>query len=150
MAGRYFEDFETGQVFRHPATRTITESDNMGFCMMTMNPQPLHIDHHFCAKTPWGKPAVNSFFTLSLMVGLSVYDTTLGTTLANLGMRETVFPHPVFHGDTIRAETEVISCRASRTKLDRGVIEFEHRAFNQDSVLVARCRRQAMMMTRPG
>ena len=91
-------------------TKTVTESDNMLFSVMTLNPQPLHIDFDFAAKSEWGKPLVNSLFTLGLMIGISVHDTTLGTTIANLGMTETVFPHPVFHGDTIRVETEVCRC----------------------------------------
>ena len=118
----------------------------MLFSVMTLNPQPLHIDFDFAAKSEWGKPLVNSLFTLGLMIGISVHDTTLGTTIANLGMTETVFPHPVFHGDTIRVETEVICVRESKSKPDRGIVEFEHRAFNQNGELVAKCRRQAMIM----
>jgi acyl dehydratase len=132
-------------VFRHPLTRSITESDNVLFSVMTLNPQPLHIDFDFAAKSEWGKPLVNSLFTLGLMIGISVHDTTLGTTIGNLGMTETVFPHPLFHGDTVHVETEVKSVRLSRSKPDRGIVEFEHRAYNQDDVLVARCVRQAMM-----
>lgn len=149
MAGLYLEEFSAGQLFRHAATRTITEADNMFFCMLTMNPQPLHIDFHFAAKTPWGKPTVNSFMTMSLLMGLSVYDTTLGTTLANLGMTDVEFQTPLFHGDTLRAETTVISARVSKTRPDRGPVEFEHRGYNQDDVLVARFRRTAMMLARP-
>ena len=117
----------------------------MLFSVMTLNPQPLHIDFDFAAKSEWGKPLVNSLFTLGLMIGISVNDITVGTTVANLGMKETVFPHPVFHGDTIRVETEVISVRESKSKPDRGIVEFEHRAYNQHDVLVAKCTRQAMM-----
>lgn len=149
MPGHYLEEFEPGQIFRHPITRTITESDNVLFSVMTMNPQPLHIDFDYSARTEWGKPLVNSLFTLGLMIGISVHDTTLGTTLANLGMGETVFPHPLFHGDTVHVETEVISVRPSRSKPDRGIVEFEHRAFNQDDKLVARCRRNAMILKKP-
>ncbi len=109
MAGLYLEEFEIGRVIRHPITRTVTESDNVLFSVMTLNPQPLHIDFDFASKTEWGKPLVNSLFTLGLMIGISVHDTTLGTTIANLGMTDTTFPHPVFHGDTIRVETEVKS-----------------------------------------
>ena len=145
MPGYYFEEFAPGQVFRHPLRRSITESDNVLFSVMTLNPQPLHIDFDFAAKSEWGKPLVNSLFTLGLMIGISVHDTTLGTTVANLGMTETVFPHPLFHGDTVHVETEVKSVRPSKSKLDRGIVEFEHRAYNQDDVLVARCVRQAMM-----
>ena len=149
MAGLYLEEFAEGQLFRHQITRTITEADNVMFSVMTMNPQPLHIDFDFSAKTEWGKPLVNSLFTLGLMIGISVHDTTLGTTVANLGMKETVFPHPVFHGDTIRVETTVVSSRESKSKPDRGVVEMEHRAYNQHGDLVARCLRQTMVQKRP-
>ena len=149
MAGLYLEEFKVGSVFRHGLTRTVTESDNVLFSVMTMNPQPLHIDFDFASKTEWGKPLVNSLFTLGLMIGISVHDTTLGTTIANLGMSQTVFPAPVFHGDTIRVETTVLSVRDSKSKTDRGIVEFEHRAFNQHGVLVAKCTRQAMIRKRP-
>ena len=146
MTGLYLEEFVIGQVIPHALTRTVTESDNVMFSVMTMNPQPLHIDFDFAAKSEWGKPLVNSLFTLGLMIGISVNDITVGTTVANLGMKETVFPHPVFHGDTIRVETTVLSVRESKSKPDRGIVEFEHRAYNQNDVLVAKCTRQAMMM----
>ena len=149
MPGLYLEEFTAGQIFRHPLRRTVTESDNVLFSVMTLNPQPLHIDFDFAAKTEWGKPLVNSLFTLGLMIGISVNDITVGTTVANLGMKETVFPHPVFHGDTLRVETTVISVRESRSKPDRGIVEFEHRAYNQQNVLVAKCLRQAMMLKKP-
>ena len=145
MPGLLLDEFVVGHVFRHEVTKTVTEADNMMFCHATLNPQPLHIDHHFAAATPWGRPLVNSIFTLGLVIGQSVQDTTLGTTIGNLGMSETVFPHPVFHGDTIRCETEVRAVTPSRSKPDRGVVEFEHRGYNQDDVLVVRCVRQAMM-----
>ena len=111
MAGLYLEEFEVGHVFRHPLRRTVTEADNMLFSNMTLNPQPLHIDFDFAAGTEWGKPLVNSLFTLGLMIGISVQDTTVGTTIANLGMNDVVFPHPLFHGDTVHVETEVLSMR---------------------------------------
>jgi len=149
MAGLYLEEFEVGMVIRHPIRRTITESDNMMFSMMTMNPQPLHIDFDHAEKSEWGRPLVNSLLTLGVMIGISVHDTTLGTTVGNLGLTDTVFPHPVFHGDTLRIETEVKSLRESRSKPDRGIVEFEHRAFNQHDILVARTVRQAMMLKRP-
>ena len=110
MAGLYLEEFVAGHVFRHTLRKTVTESDNMLFSVMTLNPQPLHIDFDFAAKSEWGKPLVNSLFTLGLMIGISVNDITVGTTIANLGMKETVFPHPVFHGDTIRVETRCCRC----------------------------------------
>ena len=147
--GLYFEDFSQGQVFRHRLTRTVTQMDNMLFSNMTLNPQPLHIDAHFCAtETEWGRPLMNSLFTLGLMIGISVNDTTVGTTIANLGMSETVFPAPLFEGDTVRAETEVLSVRASRSRSDAGLVEFRHRAFKQDGTLVAECRRMAFMRRR--
>ena len=149
MAGLYLEEFEPGHIFRHPLRRTVTEADNVLFSMMTLNPQPLHIDFDFCAKTEWGQPLVNSLFTLGLMIGIAVNDTTVGTTVANLGMSETRFPHPLFHGDTVHVETAVKSVRASKSKPDRGIVEFEHRAYNQHDRLVAICTRQAMMMKRP-
>ncbi len=149
MAGLYLEELAPGQVFRHALRKTVTESDNMLFSVMTLNPQPLHIDFDFASKTEWGKPLVNSLFTLGLMIGISVNDLTVGTTVANLGMKETVFPHPLFHGDTVRVETTVVSVRESKSKPDRGIVEFEHRAYNQNDVLVAKCVRQAMMMKRP-
>ncbi|TPM34942.1 MaoC family dehydratase [Mesorhizobium sp. B2-3-5] len=146
MAGLHLEEFVVGHVFQHPLRKTVTESDNMLFSVMTLNPQPLHIDFDFAAKSEWGKPLVNSLFTLGLMIGISVNDITVGTTVANLGMKETVFPHPVFHGDTIRVETTVVSVRESRSRPDRGIVEFEHRAYNQHGDLVAKCARQAMML----
>jgi acyl dehydratase len=149
MPGLYLEEFETGMVIRHPIRRTVTETDNILFSTMTLNPQPLHIDFEFSQKSEWGKPLVNSLFTLGLMIGISVHDTTLGTTVANLGMKETVFPHPLFHGDTVRVETEVMAVRESKSRTDRGIVDLEHRAFNQDGMLVAKCLRQAMILKRP-
>ena len=146
MAGLFLDDFKPGQVFRHALRKTVTESDNMMFSVMTLNPQPLHIDFEFAAQSEWKQPLVNSLFTLGLMIGISVHDTTLGTTVANLGMSETSFPAPLFHGDTVHVETEVRSVRPSKSKPDRGIVEFEHRAFNQHDVLVARCIRQAMIL----
>jgi acyl dehydratase len=149
MAGLYLEELVVGHVFRHPLRKTVTESDNMLFSVMTLNPQPLHIDFDFAARTEWGKPLVNSLFTLGLMIGISVNDITVGTTVANLGMKETTFPHPLFHGDTVRVETTVVSVRESKSKSDRGIVEFEHRAYNQNDALVAKCIRQAMMLKKP-
>lgn len=150
MPGLYFEDLEEGRRFEHPITRTVTESDNTLFCGMTMNPQPLHIDHDFAARSQFGKPLVNSLYTLSLMIGISVHDTTLGTTVANLGMTETKFPAPVFHGDTLSIVTTVASARRSRSREHVGIVEFVHQAFNQHDTEVATCRRQAMMRCRSG
>lgn len=145
MAGLYFDDFFVGQVFEHELRKTLTESDNMLFSTMTLNPQPLHIDRHFSESTEWGQPLMNSLLTLGLVIGISIGDTTLGTTIGNLGMKETLFPHPVFQGDTIHATTEVVGVRTSRTKPDRGIVDFLHMGFNQDDVLVCQCLRQAMM-----
>ena len=149
MAGLWFEEFTPGMAFDHAWTRTITESDNVLFTTMTMNPQPLHLDAHFAAGTEFGRPLVNSLFTLGLLIGMTVNDTTLGTTIGNLGMTEVRFPKPVFHGDTIRARTEVLTVRASKSRPQDGIVEFLHRAFNQDGQEVATCRRTAMMRRRP-
>lgn len=150
MAGLYFEDFEIGKVHVHELSRTVTEMDNMLFSNLTLNPQPLHIDRHFCERhTEWGQPIMNSIFTLGLLIGMTVGDLTLGTTIANLGMTDVRFPKPMFQGDSLHAETEVISKRVSKSRPDAGIVEFEHRGYNQDDVLVAVCRRQAFMRMRP-
>jgi acyl dehydratase len=149
VLGRWFEDLTPGLVIDHAVTRTITEADNTTFSVMTMNPQPLHLDHAVAESTEFGRPLVNSLFTLSLLIGLSVYETTHGTTVANLGFEEIAFPLPVFHGDTIHAQTEVLSARASSSRPTQGIVGFEHRAFNQRDELVARCRRSALMHRRP-
>ena len=149
MSGRWFEELEVGTVVRHPVTRTITESDNVLFSCLTMNPQPLHLDEEFAARTEFGRRLVNSIFTLGLLVGLTVHDLTLGTTVANLGFSTVQFPRPMFHGDTLRAETEVLEARASRSRPNAGVVVFEHRGSNQDGELTVRCRRQALMLRRP-
>ena len=148
--GLYFEDFEVGRVFRHRLTRTVSQMDNLLFSSLTLNPQPLHIDAHFCAtETEWGQPLMNSLFTLGLLIGISVNDTTLGTTIANLGMSEVTFPAPLFEGDTVGATTEVTAKRESKSRSDAGLVEFLHRAFKQDGTLVAECRRTALMRRRP-
>ena len=145
MRGLYFEEFEVGRLFEHAIRRTVTEMDNTLFSCLTHNPQPLHIDHHFASQTEWGKPLVNSLFTLGLMIGVSVSDTTLGTTIANLGMTDVKFPKPVFHGDTLHVATEVIGKRESKSRSDAGIVEFHHRIYNQRDELVGECRRQAFM-----
>ena len=150
MAGLYYEEFSIGQVFEHPWTRTVTEMDNVLFSSLTMNVQPLHLDAEFAAKSEFGQRIVNSIFTLGLMIGISVNDTTLGTTVANLGMTDTRFPKPVFHGDTLRAETKVLTMRESRSRPDVGIIEFEHTAYNQRGEQVAICKRQALMRRKEG
>ena len=147
--GLYFEDFRVGHSFEHRLRRTVTQMDNMLFSNMTLNPQPLHIDVDFCEReTEWGKPLMNSLFTLGLMIGISVNDTTVGTTVANLGMTEVKFPHPLFEGDTVRCSTEVLAKRESRSRTDAGIVEFHHRAYKQTGELVAECRRQAFMKKR--
>jgi len=145
MRGLYFEEFEVGMRFEHALTRTVTEWDNVQFSTMTLNPQPLHIDAHFSAGTEFGRPIVNSLFTLGLMIGISVPETTLRTTIANLGMKEVAFPAPVFQGDTLHVTTEVLSLRASASRPQAGIVEFMHQAWNQDGVEVARCTRTAFM-----
>jgi acyl dehydratase len=149
MAGLYFEDFEIGKVYAHEIRRTVSEMDNTLFSCLTHNPQPLHIDHHFASQTEWGKPLVNSLFTLGVMIGVSVGETTLGTTIGNLGMTDVKFPKPVFHGDTLNATTEVVAKRESKSRPDAGLVEFMHRAYNQRGELVAECRRQAFMRRKP-
>jgi acyl dehydratase len=147
--GLFFEDFVEGGLFRHRLTRTVTQTDNMLFSNMTLNPQPLHIDAHFCAtETEWGRPLMNSLFTLGLMIGISVNDTTVGTTIANLGMTDVRFPAPLFEGDTVAVTTEVVAKRESRSRPDAGIVDFLHRAYKQDGTLVAECRRQAFMRKR--
>src|SRR5260370_31306568 len=148
--GLYFEGFSIGQTLRTRLTRDVTQMDNMLFSNMTLNAQPLHIDAHFCAtETEWGQPLINSLFTLGLMIGIAVNDTTLGTTIANLGMSEVKFPAPLFDGDTVRVETDVVSKRSSQSRPDAGIVEFLHRAYKQDGTLVAMCHRQAFMKKRP-
>lgn len=149
MAGLWFEEFEVGQVIEHAITRSVTEADNILFSTMTMNPQPLHIDFDFASKTEFGKPLVNSLFTLGLMIGISVHETTLGTTVANLGMSDVRFPKPVFHGDTLRVTTTVEGKRESSSRPTAGIVEFTHRAFNQRGEEVAICKRSALMHKRP-
>ncbi|CAM5216371.1 Acyl dehydratase OS=Castellaniella defragrans OX=75697 GN=HNR28_003330 PE=4 SV=1 [Castellaniella defragrans] len=141
----YYEDYEIGQHFVHPWRRTVNEMDNTLFSMLTMNPQPLHIDAEFASTTEWGQRLVNSYFTLALMVGLSVHETTLGTTVANLGMENTRFPRPVFHGDTLRAESEVIGKRESKSRPECGIVVFKHVCIKQSDEIVAVCERAALM-----
>ena len=149
MPGLYYEQLEVGKTIKHGVTRTVTEMDNTLFTVMTMNNQPLHLDAHFAAQSEFGQRLVNSIFTLGLVIGVSVNDTTLGTTIANLGMTDVRFPKPVFHGDTVRARTTVISLRRSKSRSDAGIVEFEHVGLNQHGDTVAICRRAALMKTRP-
>ena len=149
MAGLYYEQFDVGQVFDHALRRTVTEADNVFFTAMTHNPAALHLDAEAMKNSEFGERIVNSCFTLSLMVGISVGDTTLGTTIANLGWNDVVFPRPVFHGDTLRIETEVKDKRESRSRPNAGIVTFEHRAYNQRDELVARCSRLGLMLKLP-
>lgn len=148
--GRWFEELTVGDVYRHLPGRTVTDADNVLFTTLTMNPQSLHLDAAFAAGTEFGRPLVNSLFTLSTLVGLGVADLTQATTVANLGFGEISFPAPVFVGDTIYAETEIIASRPSSSRPGQGIVELEHRAHNQDGVLVARARRTALMYTAEG
>jgi acyl dehydratase len=149
MSGKYFDELAVGHVFRHEPGRTVTETDNLLFSALSMNPQPLHLDAEFARGTEFGQRLVNSLFTLALGVGLSVSDTTLGTTIGNLGFEKVEFPKPVFIGDTLRAETEVLALRESRSRPGQGIATFEHRAHNQRGELVMRCQRAALMRKRP-
>jgi acyl dehydratase len=148
-SGKWFEELTVGLVITHAVTRTVTEADNTLFSTLTMNPQPLHLDKEFAAATEFGSRLVNSLFTLGLLVGVSVYETTLGTTVANLGFEEVSFPAPVRVGDTLWARTEVVTTRPSGSRPDCGIVTFEHRGFNQRDELVAVCRRSALMRRRP-
>jgi len=147
--GKYFDEFKVGEKFQHQPGRTVTETDNLLFTTLTMNPQPLHLDAEFASKREFGQRLVNSIFTLGLIVGLSVGDTTLGTTVGNLGFEKVEFPKPVFIGDTLYAETEVAELRPSKSRPEWGVVIFEHRAKNQRGEYVMKCRRAAMMLRKP-
>ena len=149
MAGLYYEQLEVGLSFRHDIRRTVTETDNILFTTMTHNPAAIHLDAESAKNSPYGQVLVNSVFTLGLMVGISVGDTTLGTTVANLGWDEVRFPKPVFVGDTLRAESEVVEKRESKSRPDTGIVVFRHSAFNQRDELVAICLRSALMYKRP-
>ncbi len=149
MPGCYYDELSVGQTFEHPIRRTITEADNVIVTTLTHNPAALHLDAEYMKNTEFGKPIVNSCLTLSLMVGISVNDTTHGTTVANLGWDEVRFPKPLFHGDTIRVESEVLELRDSKSRPDNGIATFEHRAFNQHDELVGVCKRTALMLKKP-
>ncbi|HLZ66387.1 MAG TPA: MaoC family dehydratase [Aliidongia sp.] len=147
MPGLFYDQFHVGQVFKHAIRRTVTEADNVFFTALTHNPAALHLDEEYCRDhTEFGQRIVNSAFTLGLMVGISVGDTTLGTTVANLGWDEVRFPKPLFHGDTVQVETEVTEMRESKSRPGQGIVTFLHRAFNQKRELVAHCKRSALML----
>ena len=150
VSGKWFEELAEGLVIHHVIRRTVTEADNVSFSTMTMNPAWLHLDFAYAEnETEFGRPLVNSLLTLGIVVGISVHETTLGTTVANLGFDKIEFPAPLFHGDTLRVETEVLAARESRSRPTQGVVTFEHRAFNQHDVLVCRAARNALMHRRP-
>lgn len=150
MPGLYFDELTVGQIFQHPIRRTITEADNVWFSALTHNPAQLHLDEEYCrTETQYGQRLVNSCFTLGLMTGISVGDTTLGTAIANLGWDEVRFPKPLFHGDTVRIETEVIELRESKSRPDAGIVVFMHRCFNQKNELVAHCKRSGLQKKKP-
>ena len=149
MAGLWFEEFTVGQVFRHEVRKTVLDYENSLFSSLTYNPAQIHIDHAYCAETEFGQPLMNSIFTLGLVIGLSVQDTTMGTTVANLGMSETTFHKPVFAGDTIRAETRVMDLRPSQSRPTQGIVSFEHIGLNQRDEVVCRTLRSALMLRKP-
>lgn len=149
MPGIWFDDMEVGQTFDHAIRRTVTETDNLMFSTLTHNPAALHLDAQYMKNSDFGQIIVNSCFTLSLMVGVSVGDTTLGTAIGNLGWDEVRFPAPVFIGDTLRIETEILSLRESKSRPNAGIVTFEHRAYNQDGVLVGSCKRSGLQHKRP-
>ena len=149
MAGHWFEEFSIGQAFEHEIRRTVTEADNMWFSNATCNPAAIHIDAEYCKGTEFGRPLVNSIFTLGLVIGLSVQETTLGTTVANLGMTDTRFPLPVFPGDTIHSRTTVKDLRESRSRPNAGIVTFRHQGFNQREEEVCSCTRQALLLRKP-
>ena len=146
--GRWFEELPVGLVVRHALTRTVTEADNLMFCALTHNPQPLHLDAEFAGATEFGQIVVNGIFTFGLMVGISVNDTTLGTLVANLGYDKVVMPKPVFVGDTLRAESEVVDLRPSRSRPGQGIVTFRNRMFNQRDEEVCSCLRMALLKTK--
>jgi acyl dehydratase len=149
VSGRWFEELPVGFTVEHVTRRTVTETDNVLFTTMTMNPAPMHLDADYASKSEFGRPLVNSMFTLALVVGLSVHELTLGTIVAQLGMTDVRFPAPVFHGDTIRVESEVVEARESKSRPEAGLVVFEHKAYNQRDELVCVCRRTGLMHRRP-
>jgi acyl dehydratase len=149
MAGKYFDEWQLGDRISHEIRRTVTETDNLLFSVMTHNPQPLHIDAEAAKASEFGQILVNGTFTFSLMVGLSVGDTTLGSLVANLGYDKLIMPKPVFLGDTLRAETEVIALKGSKSRPDAGVVTFVHKAINQRDEVVCQCERAALLKSTP-
>ena len=146
MPGRFFDEWQVGDRVSHSITRTVTEADNLLMSTLTHNPQPMHLDYEAAAKSEFGRPLVNSCFTFSLLVGVSVHDTTLGTLVANLGFDKVVFPNPVFFGDTLRSESECIAVRESKSRPNAGIVTWAHRSFNQRGELVCECTRTALLL----
>jgi acyl dehydratase len=149
MAGRYFDEWQVGDVIAHSITRTVTETDNVLVSALTHNPQPMHLDHEVAAQSEFGRPLVNSIYTFGLMVGVSVADTTLGTLIANLGYDKLIFPSPVFVGDTLRSESQCLEVRESKSRPNAGIVTWEHRSFNQRGELVCKCTRSALLLKKP-
>jgi acyl dehydratase len=149
MSGMYYEEFEPGATIEHPITRTVTETDNLLFSVLTHNVQPLHLDVEFSKKSIHGQVLVNSIFTLGLVTGVAVGDTTLGTTFGNLGFEKIAFPGPVFLGDTIRCATEILEKRESKSRPNAGIVAFMHRGYNQRDEVICECHRIGLMMKRP-
>ena len=149
VSGRWFEELPVGLTVEHVIRRTVTETDNVLFTTMTMNPAPMHLDADYASRSEFGRPLVNSMFTVALVVGISVHELTNGTIVAQLGLHEATFPAPVFQGDTLRVATEVVGARSSKSRPDAGIVEFEHRAFNQRDELVCQVRRTGLMHRRP-
>ena len=147
--GMYYEDLPVGKTIKHEWGRTITEADNTFFSMLTMNMQPLHTNEDFASKTEFGQRLVNGLFTMALVVGISVNDITTGTIIANLGYESIQHPHPVFHGDTIYVETEVIAARESKSRPDTGVVTMKHYGRNQHGTIVVEVTRSALFLKRP-
>lgn len=149
MAGLWFDELVVGQRFEHAIRRTVTETDNLLFTTLSHNPAQLHLDAEYMKGSEYGRVLVNSCFTLSLMVGVSVGDTTLGTAVANLGWDEVRFPKPVFVSDTLNIVTEVIDLRDSKSRPDAGIVTFRHEAYNQRGELVASCKRSGLQRRKP-
>ena len=149
MPGKFYEEFEVGQRIQHGTGRTVTEMDNVLFCALTMNPQPLHLDEEFASKTQFGQRIVNGLYTMGLVVGLTVAELSEGTIVANLSYEKVVHPNPVFHGDTIRVETEVLEKRESRSNPARGLVRFRHIGRKQDGTVVVEVERTTLFLKRP-
>lgn len=148
MSGRYYDDLSVGQTIKHSTGRTITEADNVLFCALTMNTQPLHLNEDFASRTQFGRRIVNGIFTLGLLVGISVPELTEGTIVANLGYEKVVHPHPLFHGDTLYVESEILEKRESKSRPDRGIVRIKHTGRNQDRVVVIEVERTVMFLRR--